>query len=343
MKRSTFLKAIMSVALILGTMSTFAQLSEFNKAGTATSGSLSVATTATQYVTINKAVPYVALPDDVFSPNWIGWDDVLTSLDETSFIRQAGINTTNSTWTWTKTSGPGNLNITGEEQPVGTVVSNYVNISYDAAGTYEVKSAEGYLTCVDPTGTSFTTIVVDAPTIDIPVTANATTCDPAADFNIAFAITEWDVADANIGIGNGGAFEFAIKVTCQLVDGAGNPTGPATTPAYTTKYLEATDLNGGVINDYAPTLTIGAANAAPLTDADLIVRDGEPTEYTFSIVALNEAGATGNTGISSAISRKSGWIDTIDEYALNSATKSSVTYTVFPNPTTGPIFTVPNM
>ena len=335
MKKATFLKAIFSLALILGTMSTFAQLTYD---ATETELSLNVAA-GDNYVTISKAIPFVVDPDVAYNPAWKGFTDV-GGFTPKLYSRQGAINY----WYWSVDGGT----LAAEAAEVdgsSNVISNYVNITWGTIGAKTLSVYEKSINAAacqgDPVSTTIQ--VIAAPSVTIG-TASIDQCE-AADHEMVLDFTI--VEDAPLTAGLGGEFEWNYALTdVSNVDGAGaNATDIAADYnaeglTYTVDASVAlTPANGALtevnVGDGSGAGTGTYTYAVTVATADLPVLNSKPTRYTFDVIG------DGNTaGITSRISRKSDYqAGATDYYAV---TSNPVAIIIFPKPVTGPIYTRPN-
>jgi len=281
--------------------------------------STAVAPANIDYVTVGSKLGYYVDPDPVYHPDY-DTDGSLTG---------------GFTWTWATASTSANT------PTYSGALNNYVEITYPDLGNYKILVRENapaaYGGC---TGgwIALNVTAVDAPTAQFTNTGSTNTCGNLGATNIVVQITENVPASL-------AAYAFTVNETVELLDGDDNVvyTSTATTAAYAfttaAKFKSTHAAWGGSQPDY--TLTF-SRNLNVLTWA---VADGGDnkqyrTKYTYELIT--PAAATAGTGIVSAISQKSEFLNTGEITAHAFSGTNPLVYIVNPNPTTGPIYHIPN-
>ncbi|HEX2394066.1 MAG TPA: hypothetical protein VHI78_01905 [Bacteroidales bacterium] len=306
MRKIQFLRTVLSIAFAILAFSAFGQIPvnyvEYDLADAAPDN--------VEYVTVNKEMLYIALPDPVYHPNFTS-DGSLTA---------------NFTWDWQATLGAPTIT-----EAVGA--ANRATITFPNAGNYTITVQENSPAAFGSCTGSLTTMNVTA--VAVP-TAQFSTADVltglcgnqlAAPINIA--ITE-DVPNALA------AYAFRVSETVDTIDALGNLLGNVSTNATFVDFALGAKVKTG---------TAGFTAATPDFDYDFNssarnVQDGKRTRYTYTLTSA--AGVTGN-GIVSAISHKSDYTNapaSVTGYAWGA--KTTVVYIVNPAPVTGPIYHIPN-
>lgn len=301
---------MVAMVFMTGVMAQVTAINHDDDAATGTNY-VEAATTAT-YQTVGIALRLYVRPDVVYSPSYNGEDDAGTGLNE------------NSRWRW----------VSGADYAGGTEVKvatneNWVDITGPAAAavvTYWVLESNN----------AFTSCVGDATSHKVNGVAV-----PSADF--VGVGTDWDVVTANyafrrcasgtdigdvlnITLTEAGApvaaqeYTYGITAMQQALDAnlvaAGTPTDVTATYG---KSAAPTTLVAGL----TPTHTIPEL---PLIDAST------PTQYIFTITP---------NSIYSNISIRSQLRGGVTQAGYDGA-ETTITYTLLPVPTTGPIFHIPN-
>lgn len=335
MRKINFLKGVLGVALaMLMTVGAFGQVAD----GDYELYDASVtAPTNVDYVTLRTAgsttLGYYAQPDPIYHPNYnsgAGW--LLTA----DFV-----------WNWTIPTNPG----TGAAVSGGGTPANYVEITYSATGNYTVNVAEEAPAamggCVDATPTVMNVTVINPPTGTISVNPAATWQEITA--NAAYQICSSQSAETvTVGFNEAvpdalASYSFQITETIELLNGAGTVIATPQAETVVQDFPLASKLKGtnlGALPSAAFTPATPAFTYTFLTDA-LDVRQNAGTDartrYTYRVTRSGDA--TQN-GFVSNISHKSDYIAGAVSYY--NFTNQTVSFTVNPAPSTGPIFYIPN-
>lgn len=324
MKKTNFLKFALTLVMAFVLTGAFAQL--------ATDNTDFVSSATTDYVTINQNLPYFVVPDANLSPLF----DAAVSLT-------ANVNTTFA-WTYTApttgTATETNLN------------NNYVELSFDEAGTWTIEAEETFNTCAG-TAVSLTVEVIDEPTAIIAGSVTNvnytwsgaspyTACLPATTGSETVTITITE--DANLPVAYR-SYALLINQTVENVLAADltTPDGAAISDT-DWDYTVASKLKTGhALLTANPTHTwtpndIGTATSTyTIPTPALVVVNDKPTRYTYTISPASD-GPVG--GIVSGISNKSDYGVAVTGYPFGATT--SIAYIVLPAPTTGPIYHISN-
>jgi len=270
------------------------------------------------YVTLRTGgtttLGYYALPDANYHPNYVA----------------AGTLTADFVWNWTIPTFPAGY----VETIAKPGAANYAQITYDRIGDYVVNVAEqasaAYGGCADGTPTIMNVTVINPPSAGF-TTADVLTgwCGDQVAQAINISITE-NVPDELAG------YAFSVEEVVENIDINGNAIGAALTTNSTFVDFPTT---GEVVDGDA-----GFTAATPDFDYDfnssaLVVENNLRTRYTYTLKKASDATAV-DEGIISLISQKSDYIaGTQLAYAY---TDDTVIFIVNPNPSTGPIYHIPN-
>jgi hypothetical protein len=306
MRKIHFLRTVLSVAFAMLAFTAFGQI----PANYVAYDILDPAPDNVEYVTVNKTMQYIALPDPVFHPNYTS-DGSLTA---------------NFTWDWQATLGAPTIT-----EAVG--FANVATILFPLAGNYTITAQENSPAAFGGCTGSLTTMnvtAVAAPTAQF-TTADVLTglCGNQAAAAINLAITE--------GVPNSlAAYAFRISEVIDTIDALDNLLGNVSTNATFVDFA---------LNSKAKAGTSGFTAATPDFDYDFNsaarnVLGGNRTRYTYTLTSA--ASVTGD-GIVSAISHKSDYLNlpaSVTGYAWGA--KTTVVFIVNPAPVTGPIYHIPN-
>jgi len=315
MKKVNFMRTLMSIAFAMLVAGVFGQVanSDYSQYDTDKTNP-----DTTDYVTLKTGgttMGYYAEPDPYYHPNYT---------PAGSWALTSGF-----TWVWVEDSNPGSAATVD-----GTAGdANYVEITYPVVGDYEFYvnevASSAYGGCTSADSTVLRVTVADPPTAQFDAAlVNDTSCGDQPAQSLEIDITE----DVPV---NWASYAFSVTEVIENIDLAGNNTATISTTNDFVEYTLAAKLNstdadwGGAQPDYTYTFNTSA----------LALQNSERTRYTYTLAA--PTGATG-TGIVSAISHKSDYLDapTVNAYAFGS--NSSLVYIVNPTPETGPIYHIPN-
>jgi hypothetical protein len=309
MRKITILRTVLSVAFAMLAFAAYGQIpSDYEEYDTTVA-----APNRVEYVTVNKTIRYIALPDPVFHPNFT--DDGSLTVD---FI-----------WDWGVLSGAPGVPTIAE----AAGAANIATISFPVAGNYTItvreQSPAAFGGCPGTLNKMYVTALA-APTAQF-TTANILTglCGDQAPNAINIAITE-NVPNALA------AFSFRVSETVDNIDASGTLLSNVSSNAAFVDFGLAAKAKTG---------TVGFTAATPDFDydfntPDLTVQNNLRTRYTYTLTSA--AGVTGN-GIVSAISHKSDYHNSpasVTGYAWGA--KTTVVFIVNPAPVTGPIYHIPN-
>ena len=210
------------------------------------------------YVTINKTMPFYAVPDGFYHPSWDAFSDNLT----------AGF-----TWNWTSDAF-------GTELTLASQTDNYVEITANTLGDYPVNVKEqapgAFGGCEDPDGTDVTIRVVAAPEIEsfpyftsIGLDDGETyqQCGPLNDISPSIEVT---------GFPN---FQVRVSLVQQEIDGVGGDVNPAN------QILDQVEVVAGSGNS----LTRGTETIVFDGPRDLTLIGGtQRTKYTYTIEGITD-------------------------------------------------------
>jgi hypothetical protein len=265
-------------------------------------------TVTTTYMMEGTTVPIYAEPDAYFHPSYD--PDVAGSL------------TAGFTWTWTE----GTATLTFSQN---NAEDNYVAVSAAAgdAGSYTVNVIENapaaWGGCNDGVGTNLTVNVVAQPTATLGGTTSYNLCEGDAGLPAGVTAT---ISDGwqNYRL----VWTLEIKtLNADLTDKDFYDTDKTTTPValaeeYTTAIPDAVAASGG----HDITSVAGGYT----------VIDNSSTVYTYTLTSINDQASRFGEFI--ALGGVNGGADTFTYYAIG----ETVTITVYPTPTTGPIFHIGN-
>lgn len=264
--------------------------------------------TETVYQTVGKDFRLYVAPDPVYSPDYDGTD-------------AADINTS-SEWSW----------VTGADFATGTEIKpwtdeNYVEIPDPEVGTITYWVSERFnALCNDPIGQSKIVTVVAAPEMEISTADATTACGDQPAATISLSITE-DVPFAFA------TYAFSVTETVETwedINGTGSTnisTNATFVDAPTTGKIAPS--GGDTQPNYVHEFTTSALNL----DAS-----GKITVYTYTLGGPSDLSTD---GVVSAISEKSDYLGgTVLTHAFG--TKTTWQSIIVPEPTTGPIYHIPN-
>ena len=278
------------------------------------------------YQTVGSTFRLYADPDPIYNPSYAG----------------AGTLDANALWTWDL----GDIDLAPDAAIGGSWVDdatgineNYVEITApSAAGSYTISVTESNtaVACTD-NGQSIAVNVIAAPIATITTLDPAVACGDQAAAAVAMTFTE-AVPAALAG------YAFAVTESIDnLSDLGGSPTVTnVTSTADFVDYPTDGKLNTG-------NALTGAASPYGFTfnTSALTVRNNQITRYTYTLVkATNQGASASASGLISAISQKSEYIDVIvnggDINTYPWGAKSTFIAIVVPQPQTGPIYYIPN-
>jgi hypothetical protein len=264
-------------------------------------GSNNYTSTGTTYVTVGKTIPLYATPDSYYHPSYNPADG-------------SGL-TAGFSWNWSVTSGSVTLGSTGSTD------ANYTSVTGDAVGTAVVnviEEASWASSCTDA-GQDITIEVVAEPSIAF-VASSTEDCEGGT-----FPTIEATVS------GGYNAFRLAWTLEIKSTDGGGTETwyddesgtNPAGAQKYAVEYTQASPEAVAASGNHDIT-TVGAFNAI----------NGESTEYIYTLNGLNDQASRWGDFL--------GFADvstvTAADFVYYDTTAETITITVHPTPTTGPIF-----
>ncbi len=343
MKKSTFLKLTFSFALAVLAVGAFSQ-ADYKDLEDATTPAGGI----TEYVTVDKTLPYVVAPDPFYNSDWATWSYTKGAVDP-------GV-TLKNTWSWSLTAPHTFVGAVPAATDVAEIDAHtddkgpIANITWNTIGSYELNVHEvnevAGLNC-DGAEKTIQVEVVAAPTIELSTAAPEKVCTSdlaVGGYDIVFTIKE------NVAItatDPGGEFYFSYAYAIRNVDGDGDQIGNAGDPVLAEEGdVVYNDVSGAFGLGDTGFATDGAGNhtlTIHMDPTDLATEGNMPTEYTWTL----KNNATDALGISSRISRKSDYITATGYYEIGTsnlgAANLSASITVFPTPTTGPIYHVPNM
>jgi hypothetical protein len=299
MKRENKFRMILTAAALFIAAGLFAQ----GIPGYGDGGSNNYTSTGTTYVTVGKTIPLFATPDSYYHPSYNPVDG-------------SGL-TGGFTWNWSVTSGSVTLGNTGSTD------ANYTSVTGDAVGTAVVNVVEeaGWATGCTDAGQDITVEVVAEPSIAFAATAVSTEDCEGGTFPAIEAVISGGFQNYRL------AWALEIKST----DAAStetwyddeNGTNPAGAQKNAVEYTQASPeaVAGSGTHDIT---TVGSFNAI----------NGESTEYIYTLSGLNDQASRwgdflGFADVSTVVAADFVYYDTTDE---------TITITVHPTPTTGPIF-----
>lgn len=313
--KKTFLKIMLTTLTMFMFFGVFAQVTQINHTDDVATGTNYVESVNITYQTVDLGFRLYVRPDVVYSPSYDGSGNAGTGLN------------TNSMWTWAY----------GTNFASGTAVKaaanqNWVDLlpatlpSVNTSRLYWVQESNTAFSCTD-IGTSHEVFVTGAPTATILGQGNSwNTVSAGLSFNRC--ATGSDIGDIlNITLSELGApvlaqnYTFGISSSRTALDANLVPIVATTTDVTTTYGVTAN--TAALTNGLNQNHTIPAL---PLIDAST------PTQYTFTLTT---------NSITSTISLRSHLRSVIANLGYNGAV-TTITYTLLPVPTTGPIFHIPN-
>jgi len=303
MKKTNIFKIVMTLVMAFIVTGAFAQL--------ATDNTDFVDNTTTDYVTINKSMPYYVEPDGLYSPSF-----------DASLSLTGDVNTTFS-WTYTPP-------VSGSAT-VDTDNNNYQEVTFNELGIWTIKVEETYNAGCAGTAVTQTVEVVDTPGIagfDFFENTLGITSGGAAYEYCGNQTTSDDINIAFNGFPN---FQLDWQLDVEEIDGTGatvvnanNATLVDNTAATGTPQV----LGGGnalVRAEPTGNLTIESRTFTMIQDAST---NDVRTKYTYTF-----------NGVTDNISRKSDYGKTATWYDIGGYTFEII---VNPAPETGPIYHIKN-
>jgi hypothetical protein len=283
----------------------------------------------TDYVTLKTGgttMGYYALPDPVYSPNYLA-----------TGVLGGG------SWAWTVPAGVA-INATPS-----IADANYVELDFSAIGTYSItviESAPAAMGGCPGSTTYLRTITVDPPTGTASINPGATWT--AVTPNQVYQICNTQVAQTvtvafNEAVPNGlASYAFQVTETKELLDGTGAVIATPQAETVIQNFPTGTKLKTGTVgtlpgaafNAATPvfTYTFESDALAVMLNAGVAAR----TRYTYRVTRTGDA--TQN-GFFSNISQKSDFLSALSYYNF---TNQTVSFIVNPAPVTGPIYYIPN-
>ncbi|MFA5646817.1 MAG: hypothetical protein WC951_00790 [Bacteroidales bacterium] len=313
MKKQNLLKlAFTMLAMVFMTGVMAQEVTAINHDDDAATGTnyVEAATTET-YQTVGIDLRLYVRPDVVYSPSYTGTGAAGTGLND------------DSRWRW----------VSGADYAGGTEVKaatkeNWVDITGPAASTpvtYWVLESNTAFSCVGDA----TSHVVNGVAV------------PSADF--VGVGTGWDVVTANYafrrcasGTDIGDVLNITLTEDGAPTDAQEYTYGITATQQALDANLEATGTPTDVTDTYgksaAPTILVAGLNPTHTIPSLPLIDASTPTQYIFTITS---------NSIYSNISIRSQLRGGVTQAGYNGAA-TTITYTLLPVPTTGPIFHIPN-
>lgn len=263
---------------------------------------------STDYVTINKSMPYFAEPDALFSPSF----DATVSLT-------ANVNTT---FAWTYTA-PG-VGVAVED--VNT--NNYVEVTFNELGTWTVDAEETYASCTGA-AVSQAVEVVAAPDIhDFDFFENTLGITSGG---AAYEYCGNQAAPVNVTVAFNGFPNFQLDwiLAVEEIDGVGATVANPNNNAALVDYTGTPQVLGGgnTLVRVVPSADL-VMEARTFTMIQNVVPADVRTKYTYTI-----------NGTTDNISRKSDYLGAATWYDNGGYTFEII---VNPAPVTGPIYHILN-
>lgn len=319
MRTKNLLKLAFTMLAMIVMTGAMAQVTEINHDDDAATGTNYVEATAATYQTEGFNLRLYALPDPVYNTSYDGTGNAGDGLG------------TNSRWTW----------VYGADYASGTLQKAAANenwVDLDATTDFPAAGASRVFWVLETntafgcagTATSHELFVVGTPNANIAGRGNDGT-------------NTWDVQAAGTAFrrcDNGTPIGDIIDITFTE-NGAPAAAQNYTIGIYASQQALDQNLNPtGVVNDVTSTYgksATPAALAANLAQTHTVpalplIAANTPTIYTFSITA---------NSIYSTISKTSQLRAGVAEAGFSGAV-TTITYTILPVPTTGPIFHIPN-
>lgn len=332
MKKSNFFKTVLGVAAaMLISSGVFGQTYPATPYGVFNADPANGAThdANTDYVTFKTGgttMGYYALPDPVYSPNYL-----------TTGALGGG------TWAWTLPGG-----VTKSLTPA-VPDANYVELIYAAAGTYDVtvvESAPGGMGGCPGSTTYLHVTVVAAPTGTASINPGATWTEVTP--NQVYQICNTQVAQTvtvafNEAVPNTlASYAFQVTETKEILNAIGGVDATPQAETVIQNFPAAAKLKTGnvgtlpaaIFNTATPnfTYTFETDALAVMLNAGVASR----TRYTYKVTRTGDAA---QNGLFSNISQKSDFLGALQYYNF---TNQIVSFIVNPAPVTGPIYYIPN-
>ncbi|HPW50640.1 MAG: hypothetical protein PHE90_11700 [Bacteroidales bacterium] len=311
-------KNLLKVALTMMALFVFmgVQAQTINHDNDPAHGTNYVKAAANTYQTVGIGFRLYVWPDVVYSPNYDGTGNVGTNINA------------NSRWAWR----------TGADWATGDEVKAAANENFIAvtpamlpaannSRTFWVLETHSLISC-EGAATSHEVTVVDEPNVTAYAGAGGagwTAITPGTEFRRC--ATGADIGDQlNITIAEAGApaaansYTFGITVEQQALDANLNPDGAPS------------DVTAAFGTSATPAVLTAGLNQSHIIPALPLIAANTPTRYTFTMTA---------NSLYSMISIRS-------QLRANVATAgfavpaTTVTYTILPTPSTGPIYHIPN-
>jgi hypothetical protein len=328
MKKSNFFKTVLGVAAaMLISSASFGQVPVPYGVFNADPANGVTHDQNTDYVTFKTGgttMGYFALPDPVYSPNYLATGAL-----------------GGGTWTWTV---PGGVSIV-----TPATDTNYVELQYSAAGTYDITVVENAPAAMGGCAGSTTylhTIVVAAPTGTASINPGATWT--AVTPNQVYQICNTQAAQTvtvafNEAVPNAlASYAFQVTETKELLDGTGAVIATPQVETVIQDFPTAAKLKTGTVG----TLPAAAFSAVTPnftytfeTDALAVLLNGATAARTRYTYRVTRTGAAASNGFFSNISQKSDFLGALSYYNFANQT---VSFIVNPAPVTGPIYYIPN-
>jgi hypothetical protein len=268
--------------------------------------------TGTTYMIENATIPLYAQPDPYYHPSYD--PEVANTL------------TAGFTWDWADAGATGNVSFS-----INGVDDNYTEVTITTAGTYTLEVAESSAMCADATPEQITVEVVAAPSIAFNGTSVTTEDCEGGTFPAAIEATISDGYQA---------YRLAWTLQITTLDGVG------ATEFY---YTDETGAGQSVPAIYAVNNTQASPEAVANNAADhdittvgsfAVINNGSSdatTVYTYTLNGLNDQASrwsdfltlAAGPGVNGAAADAFTYYDTGAE---------TITITVHPVPTTGPIY-----
>ncbi len=306
MKKMNFLKVLMTMVMAFAITGAYAQYTGSDITGDGADFATNWETSATTHMIEGTTVPLFAMPDPYFHPDY---DNVAEDYT---------LNDDGFTWTWTEGTGTLTINQSAAED-------NYVTVSAAAgdAGTYTVNVLEstpaGWGGCNDGTGQDIDVVVHATPTATLGGDATYEGCEGSTG---APAAIEANISD--------GWQNYRLVWTLEI---------KTLNADLTDKDFYDTDkTTAGVplAEEYTPGAPQAVAAAGPHNITSVAggftVIDNSTTVYTYSLTSINDQALRYGDflGLSGSDADAS-------SFTYN-AIGETVSVTVYPTPTTGPIY-----
>ena len=225
MKKSTILKMTVVLVMLIGTLSTFGQVT----VTTTTSQTKSLidgttapvaATETPDLVTVGTTVPYLVVPDHDLNPSYV--------------LATDGASTTNvlSSFTW-NLGGLGSITNASPKHYIEVNVTGTVGTTY-TMNVKEANSAPG--ACTDATGTNIDVKVIAAPAVSAAAVAPTSVC--SVDGTTAITLPQFSLTNTTSAPSLAGV---KVNATLSLLP----LNGGSSTPVFTSQVLDV-DASGKV-------------------------------------------------------------------------------------------------